>query len=372
MAADRFGIVGRLVASAYQVESVVAEGGFGIVYRAHHGGFRAPVALKCLKVPQHLGGDQQERFLELFRAEGEVMFRLSASLPSVVRPLHVDAMTAPNGAFVPVVVLEWLEGETLDSSIRGRAKAHRPPLALDEVIELLDPVARTLARAHQFPGPTGTETIVHCDLKPENVFVATVAGERVVKFLDFGVAEVQRAATRAGQGSGPLSLALFTPAYGAPEQWNAKALGSTGPWTDVWGLALTITEALVGRPVIAGDHQAVMRQVLDWRKRPTPRTHGAVVSSPVESVLTQALAVNPKDRTHDVATFWRALLDAKGRGADALEVASAIPDLVPIARKPSGSHQLDLPSRKPSGAPQLDLPSHPSIDFDAGEGGGGL
>jgi hypothetical protein len=124
--------------------------------------------------------------------------------------------------------------------------------------------------------------------------------------------------------------------------------------------------------VIAGDHQAVMRQVLDWRKRPTPRTHGAVVSSPVESVLTQALAVNPKDRTHDVATFWRALLDAKGRGADALEVASAIPDLVPIARKPSGSHQLDLPSRKPSGAHQLDLPSHQSIDFDAGEGGEGL
>ena len=54
MIADRFGIVGTVVASAYQVESVVAEGGFGVVYRARHGGFRAPVALKCLKVPQHL------------------------------------------------------------------------------------------------------------------------------------------------------------------------------------------------------------------------------------------------------------------------------------------------------------------------------
>lgn len=360
MAEDRFGIVGRVVASAYQVESVVAEGGFGVVYRAHHGGFRAPVALKCLKVPQHLGAAQQERFLEQFRAEGEVMFRLSASLPTVVRPLHVDAMTAPNGSFVPFMVLEWLDGETLDAIISGRTKAHRPPLPLPDVLDLLDPVAKTLERAHRFPGPNGTETIVHCDLKPENVFVAKVAGERVVKILDFGVAEVQRAATRAGQGSGAPSVALFTPAYGAPEQWNPRELGSTGPWTDVWGLALTVTEALVGHPVIAGDHTSVMRQVTDPKKRPTPRTHGAVVSDPVEAVLARALAVHPKERWPDAGTFWRALLDANARRAEPLGAAApAIPDLVPIARKPSGAHKLELP-----GIQQL--------DFDGGDGGGGL
>lgn len=360
MAADRFGIVGRVVASAYQVESVVAEGGFGIVYRAHHGGFRAPVALKCLKVPQHLGADQQARFLEQFRAEGEVMFRLSASLPGVVRPLHVDAMTAPSGAFVPFMVLEWLEGETLDAIISGRAKAHRRPLGIEEVVELLDPVAKTLERAHHFQGPSGPETVVHCDLKPENVFVAKVAGERAVKILDFGVAEVQRAATRAGQDSGAMSLALFTPAYGAPEQWKPRELGSTGTWTDVWGLALTVTESLVGRPVIAGDHQTVMRQVMDTQKRPTPRNHGATVSDAVEAVLTQALAVHPKDRIGDAGVFWRALLDAMQRGAEvASGPAAVIPDLVPIARKPSGAHKLELPGVQ-------------QIDFDAGDGGEGL
>lgn len=359
MAADRFGIVGRVVASAYQVESVVAEGGFGVVYRAHHGGFRAPVALKCLKVPQHLGADQQARFLDQFRSEGEVMFRLSASLPSVVRPLHVDAMTAPNGAFVPFMVLEWLEGETLDSIISGRAKAHRRPLGLEELIELLDPVAKTLDRAHHFPGPSGTETIVHCDIKPENVFVAKVAGERVVKILDFGVAEVQRAATRAGEGSGAMSLALFTPAYGAPEQWNPRELGSTGTWTDVWGLALTLTEALVGRPVIAGDHQTVMRQVMDPRKRPTPRNHGATVSDAVEALLTRALAVHPKERPTDAGTFWRELRAAQARGSDvASGPAPVIPDLVPLARRSSGTLRLELSSSQP-------------MDFDGGEGADG-
>src|SRR3954471_6936134 len=103
MTEDAFGIVGSVIASAYHVESVVAEGGFGTVYRAHHGGFRAPVALKCLRLPPGLLPEDRRRFLESFRAEAELLFRLSASIPTVVRPLHVDAFTLPDpdGRFVP-------------------------------------------------------------------------------------------------------------------------------------------------------------------------------------------------------------------------------------------------------------------------------
>ncbi|HEX6275964.1 MAG TPA: protein kinase [Polyangiaceae bacterium] len=329
---DRFGIVGRVIAGAYHVERVVAEGGFGVVYRAQHGGFRAPIALKCLKVPQHLSGEHQARFLEQFRAEAEVMFRLSASTPNVVRPLHVDAMTAPTGAFVPFLVLEWLEGETLDAIIRGRRAQRKPALALAEIVRLLEPVAQALDRAHHFDGPHGKETIVHCDLKPENVFVAGVGGERVVKILDFGVAKVRNAATRA---AGSTSTSLFTPAYGAPEQWNPASLGETGPWTDVWGLALTIVETLVGEPVIAGDHQKVMKQVLDRSRRPTPRTHGADVPDAVEAVLARALAVDPRERPRDAGVFWKALTHAVGEAeamASSPFATAAIPDLVPVSR----------------------------------------
>ncbi|HEX6767096.1 MAG TPA: serine/threonine-protein kinase, partial [Polyangiaceae bacterium] len=332
-AEDRFGIVGRVIAGAYHVERVVAEGGFGVVYRAQHGGFRAPIALKCLKVPQHLGGEHQARFLEHFRAEAEVMFRLSASTPNVVRPLHVDAMTTPNGAFVPFLVLEWLEGETLDSIIRGRRAQRKPALALAEVVRLLEPVALALDRAHHFDGPRGKETIVHCDLKPENVFVADVGGERVVKILDFGVARVRSAATRAGGAAEAVSL--FTPAYGAPEQWNPASFGEPGPWTDVWGLALTIVETLVGEPVISGDHQRIMKQVLDRARRPTPRTHGAAVPDTVEAVLLRALAVDPRERPRDAGVFWKALRQAVGEAeavASSPHAAAFIPDLVPVSR----------------------------------------
>ncbi|HWP05453.1 MAG TPA: serine/threonine-protein kinase [Polyangiaceae bacterium] len=331
MTVDRFGLVGTVIASAYHVESVVAEGGFGVVYRARHGGFRAPVALKCLKVPQGVSPEHQARFLEQFRAEAELMFRLSASTPTVTRPLHVDVMTTPSGAFVPFMVLEWLEGETLDALVRSRTDAGRRPFTLPELVELLEPVARALARAHHFQGPSGAESIVHCDLKPENVFVATVNGERAVKILDFGVAKVRGAAAKS---SG--EMALFTPAYAAPEQWNPKALGDTGPWTDVWGLALTLVEAMVGHPVITGDHLAARQQILDPKRRPTPRQHGVAVSDRVESVLARALAVDPGTRYQDAGAFWKALAEA----AQGLDLPSApsgplIPDLVPLERKPS-------------------------------------
>src|SRR6187551_1806643 len=113
MTEDRFGIVGKVIARTYEVEDVVAEGGFGVVYRAHHKGFRAKVALKCLKIPNDLDEGHRQKFLEQFRAEAEVMFRLSSQIPAIVRPLHVDAFHTDDNQLVPFIALEWLEGRTL-------------------------------------------------------------------------------------------------------------------------------------------------------------------------------------------------------------------------------------------------------------------
>jgi eukaryotic-like serine/threonine-protein kinase len=266
-------------------------------------------------------------------------------------------MTAPNGAFVPFMVLEWLEGQTLDALVRSRTAAGKRPLSLGEALDLIEPVARALDRAHHFNGPAGKESVAHCDLKPENVFIAAAGGERLVKILDFGVAKVRSAATREAP-AGPGQGALFTPAYGAPEQWNAKTFGETGPWTDVWGLGLTLAETLVGRPVIAGDHVSLMRQALDMQRRPTPGAHGVELGDALEAVLQRALAVDPRERYPDAGAFLRALKAAARGGA---QVSSnpppEIPDLVPLPRKPSRAQRLDLPpDRKPSGAQRLDLP----------------
>ncbi len=97
---------------------------------------------------------------------------------------------------------------------------------------------------------------MHRDLKPANIFLAQIHGAEVVsRSSTSGSPRARDAATvMAGQTattSGGLSTA-FTPAYGAPEQWAPKRFGKTGPWTDVWGLAVTVVEALAGREIIGG------------------------------------------------------------------------------------------------------------------------
>jgi serine/threonine-protein kinase len=313
MADDVFEIVGTVVGGAFNVEAVVAEGGFAVVYRAYHAAFHAPVALKCLKVPTVRRVDQRE-FLERFREEGEVMFRLSQSIPAVVRPLHVDAFETASGIFVPYMALEWLDGESLDVTIARRRADGLHPMSPKRVVRLLAPVARALQRAHKFPGKEGPISIVHRDLKPDNIVIAMVNNEEVVKILDFGIAKVKSAATQvAGRQSQDAPSAVpFTPGYAAPEQWFPKRYGQSGPWTDVWGLALCAVEAMSGKPAIDGDHAAMMGTAVDERRRPTPGAEGVRVSDEVEAVFEKALAVDPRHRYNDVGTFWDALESGLG------------------------------------------------------------
>ena len=314
MSEDVFGIVGT-TQGPYRVESVVAEGGFGVVYRAHHDAFRAPVALKCLKVPGALSEKSQAEFLERFREEAEVMFRLSASIPAVVRPLHADVLVTKTGQFVPFMALEWLDGETLDVFVAKRKAEGRPPLSLKRLVRMLAPVARALERAHNFPGPDGTTvSIVHCDLKPDNVFLIEADGVSTAKILDFGIAKVRDAASQIAGRVSQIDAGgnAFTPGYAAPEQWLPKRFGQAGPWTDVWGLALTVIEAALGRPVIDGDHASMMGTAIDEGRRPTPRAEGLLVSDEVEAVFARALAVDPRKRHQDVGLFWDDLERALG------------------------------------------------------------
>lgn len=326
MADDVFGIVGSLQAAVFRVERVVAEGGFGVVYRAHHEGFKAAVALKCLKIPGAFSAEQRQAFLQKFQEEGEVLFRLSALIPSVVRPLHVGTLETSKHPFVPFIALEWLDGESLDSVIERRRAAGKPPLDLARVVRMMGPVARGLECAHKFPGPGGTQlSILHRDLKPENLFLAKVHGQETLKILDFGIGKVRSAATQmvgrvsAEQGG----ISAFTPAYGAPEQWLPKRYGQTGPWTDIWGFALCAVEALTNRTPFEGDAPAVMGACINEQERPTPLSFGVKVSDRAEAALRKALAVDPVNRFHDIGAFWDEMEAASGHTTPRITVTQS-------------------------------------------------
>lgn len=320
MARDVFGIVGTTQAGAFKVREVVAEGGFAVVYRARHKAFRSNVALKCLKIPTSLSEAEQKGFLRAFREEAELLFRLSAAIPAVVRPLQAGKLSGASAGFAPFLALEWLRGRTLSRFLDERTARGVPPPRLSQIMRLLAPVAEALDRAHDFPTPAGRIVVVHCDLKPDNIFVADVGGRRTVKILDFGIAKAKSVAHQlVGEQSVRASdFAAFTPAYAAPEQWNPKRYGQTGAWTDVWGLAMVMVECVYGAPIDRGEPAEFMARALNPHERPTPRSLGVEVSDAVEQVFQKALAMDPRDRFQHVAEFWTALLAAVGRTAEKL------------------------------------------------------
>lgn len=384
---DPFGIAGTVQARFFRVERAVAEGGFGVVYRAFHEVFRAPVALKCLKVPDALSADKREAFLEKFRGEAELLFRLSAALPEVVRPLQFGVLECAQ--FVPFLALEWLEGQTLDRMTLGQ------PLRLSEAVELLTPVARALSRAHRFTDTSSSSTlaIIHRDMKPENVFVTSANGERHVKILDFGIARV-RADVDAIAGSQTQGEAVnaFSPAYAAPEQWHPESFGANGPWTDVYGFALTVCQTLLGAPPIQGDLTAMMGAAINPTWRATPRTKGLKISDAAEQAFARALAVDPKQRTQSIEAFWTQLEAAIGRPpsltmrrseigleAELAKIPSLTPE--PLPELGVGALPADLPRPAPVptfpastlgeqpaastlGSPPASIPMTPSTPFD--------
>lgn len=374
--ADPFGIVGTMQSRVFRVEAAVAEGGFGVVYRAYHEAFRSDVALKCLKVPELLTDDQKLALLERFRTEAELLFRLSASMPEIVRPLQFGVLELEDGspgtpklgagAVVPYLALEWLDGLTLDAFVAGRRDQGKAPLTLTRALELLTPVARALARAHDFPQADGSSVaIIHRDMKPENVFLSNIGGEQRPKILDFGIARIRAdASAMLGRATGADPLHAFSPAYAAPEQWNPAVYGATGPWTDVYGLALIMTEVLVGRPPIEGNFTVMMGAALNKDWRPTPRNRGAKVTDECERAFERALAVDPKQRTSSIEAFWTQLELSVGRPASVTRRGATNPSMVPSTPPPAfdiGSLELeaDIPMN-PAGA---DVGTE--LDFDA-------
>lgn len=306
-AADPFGWVGAIIDGKYRVDEVVGSGGFGVVYRAHHLGFEEDVAIKCLRLPDSLEGEDRARFFESFMAEGRLLHRLSRATVGIVQALDVGAADSPSGAWTPYLVMEWLEGSTLDADLEAREAEGAGGRPLDEAIALLEPAARALAIAHD-------QGVAHRDVKPANLFLADVGGNRMVKVLDFGIAKViteSQSVTKAFEVTGR-SLQAFTARYGAPEQFSRR-FGATGPWTDVFALALVFVEVVCGAPALdGGDAAQLFVSASDTYHRPTLRARGAASSDSLEAVLSTALAVDPKNRYRSAGEFWDALLAAAG------------------------------------------------------------
>jgi serine/threonine-protein kinase len=210
----------------YRVEGRIGQGGMGIVLSAIHPLIGKRAAIKVLKAALCTDPTSIERFVDEARVVNQI------GHPNIVDVFTFG--TAPDGR--SYLVMEWLQGETL----RERIARSRP--LLPEICEIVQPLVRALAAAHACQ-------VIHRDLKPDNVFLVTVPGERhLVKLLDFGIAKLVRndATSVASTASGVL---VGTPLYAAPEQAKGLAIDHR---VDIYALGGLVFELLTGRPPFSG------------------------------------------------------------------------------------------------------------------------
>lgn len=279
---DPFGVVGIVLAGKFRVERLVGEGGFGLVYAGTHLVLGEPIAIKFIRT-------EADSWLR----EARILFSLAH--PAIVRMYDVGALEHRGGR-LPWVVLELVNGPTLDREISERRRAFRP-FGLHELQQIFDPILDGLAFAH-------ARGVLHRDMKPSNIALPrTSTGAIEPKLLDFGTARTQVSALESALGK-----TGFTPLYGAPEQWDPQIAPPT-PATDVYSFALTMLEAATFVEPHAGaqDIPSIVRHVMTGTGRPRLDMARPDLPPSFGYAIERALSVRPEHRYRDANEFRNAL-----------------------------------------------------------------
>ncbi|WP_438044828.1 nSTAND1 domain-containing NTPase [Sorangium sp. So ce128] len=224
----------------YEIIRKLGQGGMGIVYLARDTKLGRLVAIKLLL---EYSGQGIQRFLAEARATARCRHE------NIVVIHEVDEIRGH-----PYLVLEYVKGRTLSQWLAQREHPSAPgpladigppgSMAAGPVVELMIPVVRALACAHELG-------IVHRDLKPENILIDD---KGCIKVLDFGIAkqlDVQmlstitgaRAALAGGESQRERSALVGTPAYMSPEQLLGWDVDSR---SDLWAVGILLYTLLAG------------------------------------------------------------------------------------------------------------------------------
>ena len=209
---------------------------------------------------------EDPRAIERLRIEAETLSRLSH--PVVVRSFGA-VLDGPH----PHLVLEHTEGPTLKSLLRRYG-----PLPMEQIL----PLALNLCSALHY---MNTEDIVHLDVKPGNI----IMGAPPV-LIDLSLARPLNEAAR-------ITRPIGTEPYMAPEQCDPGNRGAIGPAADVWGLGVTVHEALTGRrpfPTNGDGIEGLSARFPQLAREPEPLPLDTPVA--VAETVLRCLQKDPSDR----------------------------------------------------------------------------
>jgi len=253
----------------------IGVGGMGVVYRAHDTELNRTVALKVL--PPRL--QKHSEFLKRFHTEAQAQARLNS-------PYIVTLFELMDHHVGQVLVLEYVEGETLESRLRRSG-----PLAIPEAIRVFEQVMRGVEHIHRMG-------VVHRDLKPSNIFI-TRDGD--IKLMDFGIAQLMDHQDPSQNGA-----MVGTLLYISPEQINGR---DTDERSDIYTLGISLFETITGRLPFERRTDYALMHAHVMENPPSPREYLRRMPPELEAVILKAIAKDPNRRYQSVTEFRTALLE---------------------------------------------------------------
>ena len=327
-------LIGAQVGS-YKILRLLGTGGMGSVYLGEHSGIGSRVAIKFLHEHLSSNADLVQRFYAEARAVNVI------GHANIVSIFDMNVLP-PNRYYL---VMEYLEGNSLESQVGGSMSMTRAVPILVQVCDALD-------QAHELG-------VVHRDLKPENLMlVKRGRQEDFVKVLDFGIAKLQSTMSNRKTATGVI---IGTPDYMAPEQAGGDNIDGR---TDQYSLGVIAYELATGRTPFAGLPITAMLVAHLSQEPRAPHTINPNISPSISAAIMKALAKRPESRFASCGDFGRAMEAAlKDSGSNASGVTVQPPGSDSVARAtptPPGANKM-TPAANSSGS-QTGRPSGPAAN----------
>ncbi|GAA2682947.1 hypothetical protein GCM10010412_068430 [Nonomuraea recticatena] len=316
---------GTTLNNRYRLTTRLGGGGMGEVWRADDAVLGRAVAVKVL-LPALM---EDPRFAQRFQNEARAMATLAH--PGVVDVYDCGTCELGDGRRVSFLVMEFIDGESLDRLLR------RSALTPEETMRLVAEVADALAAAHE-------QGIVHRDVKPANLMIRP---DGSVTLTDFGIAHSASGGQLTATGT-----VLCSAGYCAPEQASA---GTITPAVDVYALGVVAYQCLTGE--LPFDGETPVQIIFKHLRAPVPPLPDDVPAGP-RVLVGRALEKDPERR-------WPSAADmaAAARHAAAHPDASIWSSAAPSAAEPGHS---PLTQRPAADAPGAELPLEPGAGREQG------
>jgi WD40 repeat protein/serine/threonine protein kinase len=280
---------------SYDIDVLIGEGGYGVVYRAIQKAVAREVAIKVI-LPHYANSPE---FIRRFESEAQVIARLEH--PHIV-PL-IDFWREPDSAFL---VMRYLRG----GSLRDRIDEHGA-LRPESVSKILEQVAGALTFAHR-------NGVIHRDIKADNILL----DEDGNAYLgDFGIAKELGSESNLTQDN-----VIGTPAYIPPEQIRGEQIT---PQSDVYTFGIMLYEILTGRRPFT--ELTPMSLLYKHLKDPLPMIDHNELNLPssINAIIQRATAKDPSVRYPDTISLVNEFQQAIQIESEVIEIRDTTLELAP-------------------------------------------